>query len=797
MSSISLVIASAPARTIAHSLFVVGAKSSILFCAATLVTLGMRRRAAAARHLIWMAAIVGAALLPILAVFGPTWHVPMPATPSSASPSPSRTSAYERATAATPVTASPAIVPNGSAFSGEPSGGLASATPSVPQVVSRPTTPTAAVPRFHGVVVFLVVWALGAVLFLARIVFSALFLMRVRDRATVVAEPAWGRALDAALDRHRQIPLLVSDDVDVPLTWSILRPAILLPRGAEEWSQARRELVLRHELAHVIRHDVSSQLLARVVRALYWPNPLAWLAERKLRHECEHACDDAVLAAGVRPTRYAEELLAIVSELTARPVTSLAPALASRPSLEMRLHALLDGGLRRRRATRLDAALTGIAALALAVPLAAMRPAERARAFNNAHQVETPRVRSALSRTLASRVAANAPTGIRAPRLPSPALIHKSSGALAAARLCAVDGGSSHMNSTQEQHGVKTWEVHWSGRDCAVDLRAQGDIRFNDDLTDIATISRDGFFDLSVREGEVLTRLVVKPAGQGELDRRYTVDGAERPWDRHAEEWFADVLLDLDRQTGFAVDIRFPKLLARGVPAVFDEIEKLEGDYVRGLYFQRLIDRAKLSPSEVRKTLELAGSDVRSDYELARILVAVSDRYGLPDEDTRAAFLKAVNSLSSDYERNRALFALLSRSDLSPREASAVLQSASALKSDYELARTLVAMTEKKLVSPSLHALFLEDVAKISSDYERARVIMALLGTGELPNDEVAEVIGLASGIKSDYERARVLVAVANAYDLGDGARDAYLKAARSISSEYERTRALAALRGR
>src|SRR5690348_11955219 len=380
---------------------------------------------------------------------------------------------------------------------------------------------------------------------------------------------------------------------------------------------------------------------------------------------------------------------------------------------------------------------------------------------------------------------------------PPPAVTAESLGTVLTAPVCATDGGSSHMNSTQEREGIKTWEVHWSGRDCAVDLRAQGDIRFNEDLTDIATISRDGFFDLSVREGEVLTRLVVKPAGQGELDRRYTIDGAERPWDRHAEEWFADVLLDLDRQTGFAVDIRFPKLLARGVPAVFDEIEKLEGDYVRGLYFQRLIDRAKLSPSEVRKTLELAGSDVRSDYELARILVAVSDRYGLPDEDTRAAFLKAVNSLSSDYERNRALFALLSRSDLSPREASAVLQSASALKSDYELARTLVAMTEKKLVSPSLHALFLEDVAKLSSDYERARVIMALLGTGELPNDEVAEVIGLASGIKSDYERARVLVAVANAYDLGDGARDAYLKAARSISSEYERTRALAALRGR
>jgi hypothetical protein len=503
-----------------------------------------------------------------------------------------------------------------------------------------------------------------------------------------------------------------------------------------------------------------------------------------------------VLAAGVQPTHYAEELLAIVSELTARPMTSWAPALASRPSLETRLLAVLDARLRRGRATRLDATLTAVAVVALAMPLAAMTPAERARELTYAHRAEPAHVGIALSPTPVSPITVRAGSVMAKERVAAPAVAVKALGTQPVARLCAVDGGS-HMNSTHEEQGIKTWEVHWSGPDCAVDLRAQGDIRFNDDVTDITSISHDGFFDLSVRQGDVLTRLVMRPAGQGDLDRRYTVDGVERSWDSHAQDWFADVLLELDRQTGFAIDQRFPKLLARGVPAVFDEIEKLGGDYVRGLYFQRLIDRARLSPSEVRQTLELAGRDVRSDYELARILIAVSDKYGLPDEETRAAFLKAVNALSSDYERNRTLFALLSRSDLSPREASAVLQSASALKSDYELARTLVAMTEKKLITPSLHALYLDDAAKISSDYERARVLVALMSTGELPNNEVAEVINLAGGIKSDYERARVLVAVANAYDLSGGARDAYVKAARSISSDYERGRALAALHER
>ena len=782
MSSMSLVGTGA---TIAQLLLVVGAKSSLLFLGAALVTLGMRRRAAAARHLMWMGAIVGAALLPAVGAFVPTWNLPVLATASSASPSlpvPARASAYEPPSARSAAPVPRATVRNANTFP-EPIGDLASATPSAP---AR---------HIDGVLTLLVLWGAGAALLMSQLLLGALFLIRVRKRATPVANSAWNRTLDAIADRERDVPLLISGDIDVPVTWGIVRPAIILPREADEWSQARRELVLRHELAHVARHDVSSQVLARVVRAVYWPNPLAWLAERSLRRECEQACDDAVLAAGVRPTRYAEELLAIVSEIRARPVTSLAPALASRPSLETRLHALLDSQLQRRRATRLDVVLTGVAVLALALPLAAMTPAERARALNNAHQTETAHVDTPLSPTVVSRIAPKPSITFTKAPLP-PVLPVRSLGTPAAPRLCPVDGGSSHMNSTQERQGVKTWEAHWSGRDCAVDLRAQGDIRFDDDVTDITSISRDGFFDLSVREGEVLTRLVLRPAAQGELDRRYTVNGAERAWDGRARDWFAEFLLELDRQTGFAIDTRFPKLLARGVPAVFDEIENLGGDYVRGLYFQRLIERAHLSPQEVRKTLDLAGRDVRSDYELARILIAVSDKYGLPDEDIRATYLKDVNALSSDYERNRALFALLSRSDLSPREGSAVLQSASALKSDYELARTLVAMTDKKLISPSLHALYLEDVGKISSDYERARVIVALLGTGELPNGEVAEVISLASGIKSDYERARVLVAVADAYNLSDRARDAYLKAARAISSDYERSRALAALRG-
>ena len=772
---------------IAQYLSVVVAKSSLLLLSAAIITVGMRRRGAAARHLVWIGAILGAALLPVLGAVGPVWNVAV-------------------------LSAAPALKDEQQIFPFAQDDKQKQILPFVPSVLEgtrfarddksfAPADKQKQVPNgaprgsahIDSVTVLLLVWAAGALVLLSRIVFSILALRQLQGRATAVDTAEWDRAL-RAVDGRRRVTLLVSDDIDVPVTWGMLSPVILLPREADEWTQSRRELVLRHELAHVGRHDVASQLLARVVRAIYWPNPLAWLAERKLRHECEQACDDAVIAAGVRPTRYAEELLAIVSELSPRGVASWAPGFASRPSLELRLHALLDARSRRRRATRVDAAFTAVGALALTLPMAAMRPV--ARQLDNANRAAPAAGVISLAPTLVSTTAPNVVRLVNGPAVPQAHIVLPGFGARAAGELCPSDG-SSHSNWTQERQGTKTWDAHWTGKDCAVDLRAEGDVQFNDDLTDIASISRNGFFDLSVRQGDDLTRLVVRSAGQGELDRRYTVNGAERRWDSGAREWFADFLLELDRQTGFAIDTRFPKLLARGVPAVFDEIEHLGGDYVRALYFQRLIERAKLSPSQVRETLQLAGRDLQSDYELARTLIAVSDRYGLNDEDTRAAFLSGVNSLKSDYERNRALMTLLSRSDLSSREASQVLQSASALTSDYELARTLVLMTDKKLISPSLRPLYLDDVAKISNDYERARSTIALLGAGKLTNAEVGRVLGLAGGITNDYERARVLVAVADGYDLGDDARDTYLKAARAISNQYERGRALAALKER
>jgi carboxyl-terminal processing protease len=149
---------------------------------------------------------------------------------------------------------------------------------------------------------------------------------------------------------------------------------ILLPAEAQTWPAERLCGVLTHELAHVRRWDWLLQVLGQLVRALYWFNPLAWVALGRLRAEQELACDDEVLNAGKRPSDYAAELLALMVNLPPGfLVSSMALALGRVRALERRLRSILDPEHNQRPLTRRGVGLVSLGALCLLVPLTSLQ----------------------------------------------------------------------------------------------------------------------------------------------------------------------------------------------------------------------------------------------------------------------------------------------------------------------------------------------------------------------------------------------------------------------------------------
>src|SRR5262249_36577705 len=136
----------------------------------------------------------------------------------------------------------------------------------------------------------------------------------------------------------------------MPMTWGWLRPVVLLPVEAGQWTPQRKEIVLRHELAHVKRWDCLSQFIAQTACAVYWFNPLVWVAERRMCVERERACDDLVLEGGWKASDYASHLLEIAQSFRRVPRVA-AIAMARSAQLKTRIVAIVDQS-RARRAPR-------------------------------------------------------------------------------------------------------------------------------------------------------------------------------------------------------------------------------------------------------------------------------------------------------------------------------------------------------------------------------------------------------------------------------------------------------------
>lgn len=316
-------------------------KSTLILAVASLAALVLRRRSAAARHLVWTAAAAAILALPLL-----TWIVPqLPVPVAKTGP----TAVFQVFVTAAPLDRA---VPAGPAS--------APATGPLAGTAARPLLP--------------LLWAIGAALSFAQMLWAYLVLLRLRRAARPFPNPESAHILARSLGIDHPVGILETPRGSMPMTCGILRPAVLMPAGSSQWSAERIRVVLLHELAHVRRGDLTTHLLARLALSLHWWNPLAWYAWRGFVRERERATDDLVLAAGERASDYAGHLLEIARSFQPEPATAAAAlAMARRSQLEGRLVAILDSRVNRRPAGRRAAAIAAMAAVMLVAPFAAMQ----------------------------------------------------------------------------------------------------------------------------------------------------------------------------------------------------------------------------------------------------------------------------------------------------------------------------------------------------------------------------------------------------------------------------------------
>lgn len=481
-------------------------RPTIVLMLAAFSTLVLRRGSAASRHLVWSAALCGIVAIPLVASVAPSLELPLGGR----------------------VGESIVRTVEGWASLGDIDEAGRARAPTANR--GAPDLRTGAEP---GGIPWRALWLAGVVVSLVGLLARYAGLRRVERSAAGGSDTPLAGRLDTARRRlgiARPVRLLLGEADAMPMTWGLRAPRILLPDAALEWPDAQTDAVLLHELAHVKRGDVVLQRCAELARAVFWFNPLAWLAARRMLTEREHACDDAVLRAGVRGSEYAHQLLAMAHSLRTTRGSAHALSMARRSQMTGRLLAILDEG-RTRWAPR-----------GAAPPLALGLAAVLSLLVTAVHPV----VGTAPS-PAAATAADRSPTLDR--RVPS------GGGATTAApdtAGCWNPIGPDSNHNKNEDPGVIT--ASWKTRRCVGSLTITGRAVLFADTSGFATLSPGGHVSIGEKEGDYWRRIEIgsRPDGQPSLGGRF---GDERASYEQVDGWLRANLRPMLRLTGVELEV--------------------------------------------------------------------------------------------------------------------------------------------------------------------------------------------------------------------------------------------------
>jgi beta-lactamase regulating signal transducer with metallopeptidase domain len=192
--------------------------------------------------------------------------------------------------------------------------------------------------------------------------------------------PALAKVLQDFSASH-PVTLAASNRLTVPSAVGFFKPMIVVPAWVlRELTPEEFRIILLHEFAHLHRRDDWTNLLQKVLRALFIFHPAVWWIERQLSLEREMACDDHVLAETGNPRGYAKCLVALLERSFARRVLLMAQAAVHRADeARQRLARILDSN--RSDGKRFGKAVVGVAGVLSLLCLGAVPHAPEIVAF--------------------------------------------------------------------------------------------------------------------------------------------------------------------------------------------------------------------------------------------------------------------------------------------------------------------------------------------------------------------------------------------------------------------------------
>lgn len=337
----------------------------------------------------------------------------------------------------------------------------------------------------------------------------------------------------------------------------------------------------------------------------------------------------------------------------------------------------------------------------------------------------------------------------------------------------------SKSNSTNESKTVIIDD------DLFLEIKYSGEVKFNDDETAIASIPLDGYIKYK-KNGKKLT---IESGPNGEI--LYAINGgSKKSVLDDTEKLFVEAVIKEMIVHGLGAKDRAERIYKKGgATALLSEIALLKSDYVKGIYFEALINTDALSPSELALSLEKIGSLLESDYEKGKLLKQFSaDK--LTDIASSQAYFNTVKKIGSDYEKANVLKVLI-KNQLNGEQFAQVLDAAKSIESDFEKANLLKKLMEQPGLSVDRFDKALTVANTIDSDFEKANVLKHLMDKGVFEGESFNKLLSSIAQIDSDFEKANIFKELAGGGLKTEEQWIGLLNETGKISSDFEKANVL------
>lgn len=340
-----------------------------------------------------------------------------------------------------------------------------------------------------------------------------------------------------------------------------------------------------------------------------------------------------------------------------------------------------------------------------------------------------------------------------------------------------------HFGIFNNQSNLDRIDLYHNDMLHSLEVQSMGAVELNDDDTDIRSMAPNAFVTIKTRDWLTWRELKIKGSSDGKIERSFEQQGRVLDYEEYGKSWLAMRLPEIVRFTGLGAASRVRRIISQnGLDAAIREIETLESNHARRVYFNAVLAAPELTPSHTQRAVRTVARGVSSSSRLGEILIETAAKF--PDDSSlTVTLILAVKEISSSTKQAETLIRIASTRRLSPDAAIAYAKAVQSISSSSAQAEALTQALDHFPKTDETVMAYCHAVRDISSSSSQGEAFRALLRSGTLTRDGYLAVIKSIEAISSSTAQGSVLEALAGRAPNDDVIWLAYLDAVPKISS--------------